>query len=79
MKIKNLNKMYIVGLPSTNLIELMNKFNVKFNGYIPFNLIKFILNFFIDRWTYYNLNYFLDQSYNVVYPETFNLLREYEY
>lgn len=79
MKIKNSKKMYVVGLPSTNLVKLMKIFNITFNGCIPFILINFFLNFFIDRWTYYNLNYFLDQSYNVVYPETFNLIRKYEY
>lgn len=79
MKIEKTKKQYVIGLPSTNLIQLMDNFNVNFNGCIPFILIKFFLNFFIDKWTYYNLNYFLNQSYDVVYPETFNLIRKYKY
>ena len=79
MKLERSLKKYVIGLPKTNLSKFFKENKINNNGWIPFFIIKFILNFFCDSWTYYNINYFLDQSYDVVNPKTFGLKILYNY
>ena len=69
---KNPKFINIVGLPKTNLTKFLKVNNIVNNGFISFYIIRFFINIFADSWTYYNINYFLDQSYQVINPETFN-------
>ena len=48
-------------------------------GFIPYNIILFFLNLFINEWDYYNLNYFLKQNYTIINPSTFGKKISYDY
>ena len=80
MKIEKPKKIYIIGLPKIDFVTFLKYKNIKENYfYIPFFLVKIFTWIFSDSWTFYNVSSFLDQSYDVVNPESFGLCNLFNY